>query len=474
MRSYLQQYIAGEWVNSDGGSIDHVINPSTEQRASEIVLGTPTDVNAAVAAARNAFASYSRTSIEERLALIRRIITEFEARIPDLAAVISAEVGSPIDFVRERQAPFARTHFTGMLDTLATFEFSEQLADVRVVHEPIGVVALITPWNWPLLQMCAKIVPALAAGNTIVLKPSRQAPGAAVILAEILAKAGVPAGVFNLVQGEGSTIGDALSRHPDVDMVSFTGSTGGGIAVAKAAADTVKRVHQELGGKGPNLVLQGADLPTVLPPTIEGVLENAGQSCIAPTRLLVHRSQTEETETILKAIFDATKVDAGGKPGDHMGPVINESQFDKIQSLIQSAIDEGATLVAGGPGRPDGRPIGYFVRPTILTGVTPEMRIFREEIFGPVATLTVYDDLEEAITLANDSDFGLSATISGDPAEAARIVPRNRAGLVAINGWLGSTRGSFGGYKMSGNGYEGGKYGLADFLLMKSIVGEAA
>ncbi len=342
------------------------------------------------------------------------------------------------------------------------------------MHEPIGVCGLITPWNWPLNQICAKVAPCIAAGNTMVLKPSEEAPGNAVILAEILDAAGVPAGVFNLVNGDGPGVGAALSSHRHVDMVSFTGSTRAGIAVAQAAAPTVKRVHQELGGKAPNLVLKGADLPQVLPPTVQGVIANSGQSCIAPTRLLVHESQVSDATAVVKNILEATRVDAADVEGGHIGPVVNKAQYEKIQGLIQSAIDEGATLVTGGTGRPDGRNSGFFVKPTLLTDVTPQMRIYREETFGPVATITAYGDADDAIEMANDTEYGLSATISGDPAEAAKVAPLLRAGLVTINAWGPGGGTPFGGYKQSGNGREGGKYGIADFMEIKTIVGEPA
>jgi len=341
------------------------------------------------------------------------------------------------------------------------------------VHEPLGVVAMITPWNWPLNQICAKVAPALAAGDTMILKPSEESPACAAIFAEILDAAGVPAGVFNLVNGDGPGVGAALSSHKDVDMVSFTGSTRAGIAVAQAAAATVKRVHQELGGKAPNLVLEGADLATVLPPTVAGVLANSGQSCIAPTRLLVHRSQAEAATETVKAIMEATPVGDPSTMGAHIGPVVNKAQFDKIQGLIQSAIDEGATLVTGGTGRPDGRNSGYFIKPTLFADVTPDMRIAQEETFGPVATITVYDDQDEAIRIANDTPYGLSATISGDPAAASKVAARLRAGIVTINSWSSGGGGApFGGYKQSGNGREGGRYGLADFMEVKAISGE--
>ncbi|MEP7004443.1 MAG: aldehyde dehydrogenase family protein [Sphingomonas bacterium] len=474
MKSYLRQYIDGAWVESEGGTRHEVIDPASEQPCTEITLGTAADVDKAVAAARRAFETYSQTTVAERAALLGRVIDEYKARIPDLAAAISQEMGAPIGFATAAQAPAGLGHFLSTLKALNDFQFEERLGRARVVHEPLGVVAMITPWNWPLNQICAKVAPALAAGDTMVLKPSEESPACAMILAEVLEKAGVPAGVFNLVNGDGPGVGAALSSHKDVDMVSFTGSTRAGIAVAQAAAATVKRVHQELGGKAPNLVLEGADLAAVLPPTVAGVLANSGQSCIAPTRLLVHSSQVGEATQIVKTMMEATQVGDPSVMGAHIGPVVNKAQYEKIQGLIQSAIDEGATLVTGGTGRPDGRNAGFFIKPTLFTGVTPDMRIAQEETFGPVATITAYDSQDEAVRIANDTPYGLSATISGDPAAAARVAPRLRAGLVTINSWAPDGGGPFGGYKQSGNGREGGKYGLTDFMEVKTIVGEPA
>ncbi|MBA4771648.1 MAG: aldehyde dehydrogenase family protein [Sphingomonas sp.] len=474
MQSYTQHYINGAWVDSIGGTRHHVINPATEAPCTEITLGSAADVDAAVAAARAAFDGWSQTSVEERSALLARIIEVYKSRMPDLAKAVSAEMGAPIGFASAAQVPAGLGHFISTLKALGEFTFEEKLGRAKVVHEPLGVVAMITPWNWPLNQITAKVAPALAAGNSMILKPSEEAPSCAVILAEILHEAGVPAGVFNLVNGDGPGVGAALSSHRDVDMVSFTGSTRAGIAVAQAAAATVKRVHQELGGKAPNLVLEGADLQAVLPPTLMGVLANTGQSCIAPTRLLVHKSQTEAATAVAKAMFEATQVGDPAEMGAHIGPVVNKAQFDKIQGLIQSAIDEGATLVTGGTGRPDGRNSGYYIRPTLFADVTPDMRIAQEETFGPVATITSYDTLDEGVAIANDTPYGLSATISGDAAAAAQVAPRLRAGLVTINSWSPDGAAPFGGYKQSGNGRENGKYGLTDFMEVKTIVGAPA
>ena len=474
MREYLQHYIDGRWTDSIGGRRHEVIDPATERPCSVIALGSAADVDAAVAAARRAFDGWSQTSVDERLAVLGRVVDEYKKRIPDLAAAISEEMGAPIGLASAAQAPTGLAHFAATMKALASFVFEEQVGRARVLHEPLGVVAMITPWNWPMNQICAKVAPALAAGDTMILKPSEEAPGCAAILAEIIDAAGVPAGVFNLVQGDGPGVGTALSAHPGVDMVSFTGSTRAGIAIAQAAAATVKRVHQELGGKAANLVLEGADLAAVLPPTVAGVLANSGQSCIAPTRLLVHHSQVADATAFIKAMMEQTPVGEPATMGAHIGPVVNKAQFDRIQELIRSAIDAGATLVTGGPGRPEGREHGYYVRPTLFADVTPDMRIAQEEVFGPVATITAYHDEADAIRIANDTAYGLSATISGDPAAAARVAPRLRAGLVTINSWSPDVAAPFGGYKQSGNGRENGRYGLADFMEVKTVVGAPA
>jgi aldehyde dehydrogenase (NAD+) len=474
MMSYLKHYIDGAWVESEGGKRHQVINPANEEPCTEITLGSEADADRAVAAAKRAFDSFSQTSVEERAALLERIIAAYKPRIPDIARAISIEMGAPMSLSMGAQAPAGLGHFMFTLRALREFKFEEMLGATKVLHEPIGVVAMITPWNWPINQIAAKVAPALAAGNTMVLKPSEETPACAAILAEVLHDAGVPAGVFNLVQGDGPTVGARLSAHPDVDMVSFTGSTRAGIAIAAAAAPTVKRVHQELGGKAPNLVLEGADLNAVLPPTVQGVLANTGQSCIAPTRVLVHQSQVDEATAFIKAMMEATPVGDPLADGAHIGPVVNRTQWEKIQGLIQSAIDDGATLVTGGTGLPEGVNRGFYIRPTLFRDVTPDMRIAQEEVFGPVATVMTYKDEEDGIRIANDTSYGLSATISGDPAKAAKIARRLRAGLVTINTWGPDPGAPFGGYKQSGNGRENGKYGLTDFMEVKSVVGEPA
>ena len=471
MDSYLKHYINGAWVDSIGGTRHEVISPSTEEACTEITMGTKADVDAAVAAAKKAFVTFSQTTREERLELLGRIVEEYKKRIPDIAKSMANEMGAPVSFAAAAQGPAGLGAFFGTIAALKDFAFSEQHGANTVVYEPIGVVGMITPWNWPLNQIALKVAPALAGGNTMILKPSEECPGNAAILAEILHAAGVPAGVFNLVQGDGPTVGAAISAHKDVDMVSFTGSTRAGVLVAKAAADTVKRVHQELGGKSPNVVLPGSDLATVLPSTVMGVLVNTGQSCIAPTRILVHKDQEVEAVSFIKAMFDGTSVGDPLSEGAHIGPVVNKTQYEKIQGLIQSAIDEGAKLETGGTDLPANVNRGYYIKPTVFSGVTPDMRIAREEVFGPVATVMAYDTLEQAITIANDTEYGLSAVISGDPAEAAKVAPKLRAGMVIINNWGPSPGAPFGGYKQSGNGREAGVFGLRDFMEVKAISG---
>ena len=471
MRERLQNYIDGKWVDSEGGTRHEVISPGTEEAVSVITLGTKADVDKAVAAARRAYKTFRKTTREERLALMGRIVEEYKKRSKDLAQSMAEEMGAPVSFAEMAQVGAGIGAFMGTMEALKNFTFSEQHGANTVVYEPIGVVGMITPWNWPLNQIALKVAPALAGGNTMILKPSEECPTNAAIFAEILDAAGVPPGVFNLVQGDGPGVGTAISSHPGIDMVSFTGSTRAGIAVAIAAAPTVKRVHQELGGKSPNLVLPDADFNTVLPGTLQGILVNTGQSCIAPTRVLVPRERQAEAAAFAKAMFEATPVGDPLAEGMHIGPVVNKVQFDKIQELIQSAIDEGATLVTGGTDRPADLNRGYFIKPTVFADVTPDMRIAKEETFGPVATLMPYDGLEQGIEIANDTAYGLSAVISGDPAEAAKIAPLLEAGMVAINTWGPAPGAPFGGYKQSGNGREGGLFGLKDFMEVKAISG---
>jgi len=472
MHSYLRHYIDGQWVESEGGARHEVISPATEQPVSEVTLGTEADVDKAVQAARRAFESFSTTSKEERIALLQRIAEEYKARWSELARSISEEMGAPISMSSTAQVGAGLSHLQTGIEALKGFEFEEKVGPNLVLREPIGVVALITPWNWPLNQITAKVAPALAAGNTIILKPSEQTPGSAAIFAEAVHAAGVPNGVFNLVQGDGPGVGTALSKHPGIDMVSFTGSTRAGILVAKNAADTVKRVHQELGGKSANIVLPGTPLDKALKGAALRLLMNSGQSCIAPMRLLVHRSQYDEAVAYLRAFFEQAQVDEPLKEGNHIGPVVNRPQYDKIQGLIQKGIEEGAELLAGGPGRVEGRQEGYYVKPTLFAGVTNDMTIAREEIFGPVLGIMVYDSVDEAVRIANDTVYGLAAYVVGDPAQARDVVRKLRAGSVFVNAANLDPNIPFGGYKQSGNGREFGKFGLEEFTEIKGVIGD--
>jgi aldehyde dehydrogenase (NAD+) len=472
MKSYLKQYIDGQWVESEGGQRHVVINPATEQPASEVTLGTAADVDKAAKAARRAFESFSQTSKEERLALLGRIVAEYQKRIPDIAKAISDEMGAPISIAQTAQSGSGLGHLGSTVEALKGFAFEESTGKNNVFYEAIGVVALITPWNWPMNQIVAKVAPAIAAGNTVILKPSEQTPGSAAIFAEVLDAAGVPAGVFNLVQGDGPGVGTALAQHPDIDMISFTGSTRAGIMVAKNAADTVKRVHQELGGKSPFIVLPGTPLDIALPGGAGGILLNSGQSCVAPTRFLIHSSQYAEALEKLGVIFGDKPVGDPAQEGPHIGPVVNKAQFDKIQGLIDTGVAEGATVVVGGAGRPDGLDTGYYVKPTVLGNVTNDMTVAREEIFGPVLVVISYDSLDEAVAIANDTPYGLGAYIAGDPAVAKTIVRKIRAGSVFVNSGGLDFNSPFGGYKQSGNGREFGKFGLEEFMEIKSVIGE--
>jgi len=474
MRGQLKQYIDGAWVESEDGTRHAVINPATEEATAEITLGSQADVDKAVAAARKAFESFSRTSVEERAALLDRILEEYKKRAADMAEAISLEMGAPISIAKTAQVGAGMGHLISAAKAVRAFEFEETIGNSIVVHEPIGVVAMITPWNWPLNQIVSKVAPALAAGCTMILKPSEEAPTCACIFAEVMDAAGVPAGVFNLVNGDGPGVGAALSSHKGVDMVSFTGSTRAGILVAKAAADTVKRVHQELGGKSPSLVLEGADLGRAVPGTLFSVLMNSGQSCIAPTRLLVPRAQQAEITALATEMMKATATGNPADEGRHIGPVVNKTQWDKIQGLIAKGMEEGAKLETGGPGRPDGVETGYFVKPTLFSNVTNDMTIAREEVFGPVVTIIPYDSEEDAVRIANDTDYGLSAVVFGSPEAIKRVAPRLRAGMVYVNGGQPNPDLPFGGYKQSGNGREHGKFGLAEFMEVKSMVGALA
>jgi aldehyde dehydrogenase (NAD+) len=468
-------YIDGEWVEPSSSETLEVINPATEQPIATIALGGEQDVNRAVAAAKRAFESFSVTSKQERVELLGTVIERYKARMEDIARAVSQEMGAPISLARAAQAPAGFGHLRATLAALEAETFSETVGSTTIVYEPVGVCGLITPWNWPLNQITAKVAPALATGCTMVLKPSEIAPLNAMIFAEVLDEAGVPAGVFNLVNGYGPAVGTALATHPDVAFVSFTGSTRAGIEVAKNAAPSVKRVAQELGGKSANIILEDADLREALARDVAGMYVNSGQSCNAGSRILVPNSKMDEAIEIARETTEKVAVGSPDDEGTAIGPVSSEAQFDKVQGLIKTAIEEGATVVAGGPGRPDGLQTGYYVKPTVLAGVTNEMTIAREEIFGPVLTLIGYDDEDDAVSIANDSDYGLAGMVSSsDHEHAVAVARRMRTGMVHLNGAPLTADAPFGGYKQSGNGREYAAHGLREFLEAKSIYGAQA
>ena len=465
-------YINGEWVEPSTNQTLAVINPANEETIDDIALGSEEDVNRAVAAAKAAFETYSRTSREERVALLESIIAAYSRRLDEVAATISEEMGAPMYLAKAAQAPIGLAHFMTNLNLLKTFEFEEDIGTSLIVREPAGVCGFITPWNWPINQITCKVAPALAAGCTMVLKPSEVAPFNAVLLAEILDEAGVPPGVFNLVNGDGPTVGVALSSHPDVDMMSFTGSTRAGIQVARNAAPTVKRVTQELGGKSANIILDDADFQAVIARDMAGMCTNSGQSCNAPTRMLVPNGRMDEAAAIARSAAENIKVGDPNGSDTTIGPVVSEVQFNKIQGLIQKGIDEGAKLETGGTGRPEGLNRGYYVKPTVFSHVSNDMTIAREEIFGPVLSLIGYEDDEDAVRIANDTVYGLSGYISaGDPERAKAVARRIRSGNVHLNGAGVDTNAPFGGYKQSGNGREWGAHGFEEFLEVKAILG---
>ncbi|WP_027476099.1 aldehyde dehydrogenase family protein [Curvibacter gracilis] len=477
VQKHLQFYIDGQWVDPAVPAIHEVVNPSNEEVCAQISMGSAADVNQAVAAARRAFASYSQTTREERLTLLGRVLEVYQKRYGDIVAAISLEMGAPLWLSKAAQAAMGVAHLATTLEVLKNFPFEQLQGSTAIVHEPVGVVGMITPWNWPINQILCKVAPALAAGCTMVLKPSEVAPLNALLIAEVLHEAGVPPGVFNLVNGDGPSVGEALSVHPDIDMVTFTGSTRAGIAVAKAAADTVKRVAQELGGKSANIVLEDADLERAVTQGVQAVLMNSGQSCNAPTRLFVPRARQAQAMALAKAVAvaEATPVADALTEGMHMGPVASQAQFSKIQGLIQKGIDEGATLVAGGTGRPQGLNKGFFVKPTVFADVRNDMTIAREEIFGPVLVIIPYDSEDDAIRMANDTPYGLSGYVqSGSLDHARRVAQRLRTGMVHLNGAGPDPAAPFGGYKQSGNGREWGEHGFRDFLEVKAIMGAVA
>jgi len=475
MQEHLQFYIDGRWVDPVKPATLDVIDPSTEEVIGRISLGSAEDVDRAVKAARAAFPAYSRTTKEERLALLQRIAAVYMTRYEELARMISQEMGAPLWLAKAAQAATGIGHLNQTMAVLKDYVFEEKRGTTMIVREPVGVCGLITPWNWPVNQIMCKVAPALAAGCTMVLKPTEIAPLNAIILAEILHQAGVPAGVFNLVNGDGPNVGAAIASHPDVDMVSFTGSTRAGIQVAIAAAPTVKRVAQELGGKSANVILDDADFQKAVAGGVQGCVMNSGQSCNAPTRMLVPASRHDEAVAIAKVAIANVKVGPASAEGVTIGPVVSETQWKKIQGLIQRGIDEGATLVAGGVGRPEGLSKGYYVRPTIFANVKNDMAIAREEIFGPVLSILPYRDEEEAIRIANDTPYGLSGYVtSGNLEHARRVASQLRTGNVHLNGAGPDFNAPFGGYKQSGNGREWGPFGFEEFLEVKAVMGYEA
>ncbi|HYW03676.1 MAG TPA: aldehyde dehydrogenase family protein [Gammaproteobacteria bacterium] len=467
-----QFYIDGEWVDPAGSGTGDVINPATEEPIAQISMGSAADVDRAVQAARAAFPGFAATSRQERIQLLTRIAEGYKARYQDLASAVSREMGAPSTLAAEMQAGSGAGHLGQVIEVLKSYEFDVPMGTTVVTREPIGACGFITPWNVPINQIMCKVAPALATGCTMVLKPSEIAPLNALILAEIFHDAGVPAGVFNLVNGDGRTVGEAIAAHPDLDMVSFTGSTRAGIRVAKAAADSVKRVHQELGGKSAAVILPDADLEKAVQAEIGSCFINTGQTCAAHTRFLVPAARQDEVAELARQVAESWKVGTPGTEGTMLGPVVSQAQFDKVQRLIQAGIDEGATLVTGGPGRPEGYDRGYYVRPTVFADVSPEMSIAREEIFGPVLSIMPYQDEEEAVRTANSSEYGLSGAVhSGDLEHARRVARRLRTGMVHLNGAGLDFAAPFGGYKHSGNGREWGVFGFEEFLEVKAIMG---
>ena len=475
MREYKQFYINGQWVDPTTPHDFDVINPANEEVCAHISMGSEADVDKAVAAAKAAFGSYSRTTRQERMELLESCIATYEKRYQDIADAIREEMGAPKGLAETAQAHTGLGHLQQALKVLEDFQFEEDLGPHRVFKEPIGVCGLITPWNWPVNQISCKVAPALAVGCTVVLKPSEVAPLSAYIYSEIMHEAGVPAGVFNMVNGDGPTVGTALSKHPDVDMMSFTGSTRAGSLVAQNAAPTVKRVTQELGGKSPNIILEDADLEAAVTRGVMSMYVNTGQSCNAPSRMLVPRAKLAEAEAIAAKVTESVAVGDPLAEGTTMGPVVSEVQFNKIQGLLEAGIKEGAKLVTGGVGRPEGLDKGYYIKPTVFSEANNNMTIAREEIFGPVLTMIPYDTEEEAIEIANDTPYGLAGYVQSENIDHARAVAAQiRAGNIHVNGAAGGYDVPFGGFKQSGNGREWGHHGFTDFLEIKAVEGYAA
>ena len=469
-------YIDGAWVAPAAANAYEVTNPATEEPCATISLGSKADVDNAVAAAKRAFGTWGFTSREERLELLEKLADVYKTRMEEMAKLISMEMGAPMSLAMNAQAAAGLGHIKAFIRELKNFSFEHALRDnareEHIIYEPIGVCGLITPWNWPMNQVALKVAPALAAGCTVVLKPSEIAPLSAMLFAEMVDEAGYPAGVFNLVNGDGPTVGEAMSAHPDIDMMSFTGSARAGTAVTKASADTIKRVTLELGGKGPNIVFADSDISKSVKRGAIHCFNNTGQSCNAPTRMLVERSAYDEAVQVAAETAENTKVGDPTEEGNHIGPLASEVQFDKVQRLIQTGVEEGARLVAGGLGRPEGFNRGYFVRPTVFADVNNDMAIAREEIFGPVLSIIPFDGEDEAVEIANDTAYGLTGYVqSGDAARANKVARKLRSGMVQLNGAQRAAGSPFGGYRQSGNGREGGKWGLEDFLEVKAVSG---
>ena len=468
----LQFYVDGAWVAPAETITQAVINPATETKIGDVAMGSAKDVDRAVAAARAAFATYSTTTREERMALLAKILDAYKKRMNDIGAAISSEMGAPLGFATRFQAGAGFGHFKTAHDVLKDYHFEERLGSTEIIREPIGVVGMITPWNWPANQIACKVAGALTAGCTMVLKPSELAPYSALLIAEILHDAGVPKGVFNLVNGDGPGVGSALAAHPGIDCISFTGSTRAGIDVAIRAAPSVKRVGQELGGKSANILLDDADFAKAVAGGVQACMRNSGQSCNAPTRMLVPANRLAEATAIAKAAAESLKVGDPQTEGIDLGPVVSKAQWTKIQGLIKTGIEEGAQVATGGLGRPDGLSKGYYVRPTVFSGVKNSMTIAQEEIFGPVLTIIPYKDEADAIKIANDTPFGLAAYVSsGDRERAKRVARQLKAGMVHINNAPADSKAPFGGMKQSGNGREWGEFGIEEYLEVKSVMG---
>ncbi|WFU62615.1 aldehyde dehydrogenase family protein [Bradyrhizobium brasilense] len=472
MINRMQFYIDGTWIDPVGTKTAQTVNPATGEEMYELALGSQADVDKAVTAARRAFDSFSQTRREQRMSMLQNILEIYKGRTKEIGDSISDEIGAPLAMAEQKQAGSAIAHLATTLDVLKNYPFEERIDSTVVVREPIGVVGMITPWNWPINQIACKVAPALAAGCTMILKPSEFAPTCALIFAEILHEAGLPKGVFNLINGLGPEVGAAMSEHRDIDMISFTGSTRAGIDVARRAAYSIKRVSQELGGKSPFIVLEDADFEKAVSKCIATLFQNSGQSCDAPSRLIVPKSRMTEIARITKTIADKYRVGSPRAPGIQMGPVVHRGQWDKIQTLIQKGIDEGATLVTGGLGLPEGTDKGFYVRPTIFADVTNEMTIAREEIFGPVLAIIGATDEDDAVRIANDTPYGLAAYVFSGSTERARTLARRiRAGTLYLQGGSLDSSAPFGGYKQSGNGREWGRFGLEDYLEVKSVAG---